>query len=178
MYVFIMLFCSVVKADKDPEFFEPNIGVSWAEAKVDDSNKTSNSVGPSGGFLFGSRYDWVYLYLNATASFFTSTDTSNSFYQYLYGIGFGWDLNIPVRMLFGIERGIVGGSGSDSLKGNGFRGSLSFPLGKSYFLDLQYHYIDYSESIVNEDVKASVAQYLLSLSFPIEFFYPEKSWRQ
>lgn len=171
-FLVILLFCAQQAWSKT--IFEPNFTTTHGSfaGTINGSSSIANGTNVettytmfSGGFRYGISRE--YIHLTAVIDGYVShlgtnqnVDTSLKF-DANYGLGIGWEWNIPLRTYI----------------------ILGFPhsaLEMSYFYNetmlIGFRYTRLSMDFAGVDL--AVNSYGVTLSFPIEFDYPDHWWRK
>lgn len=158
--------------------FEPgfSLGAGSGEVKA-DGLETSSGTGYVG--TFGFRYGITRRYMQVTAvvegTMFTGKNVDTTFAGY-GGLGFGYEWNIPLRTYI-----LLGAYNFDKdLVGPGLE--LAYFVNDSFWLGVRYsHYKTNLKQTVGSteyttELNASIIG--VTLSFPIEFEYPDHWFRK
>ncbi|MCB0355760.1 MAG: hypothetical protein KDD40_02075 [Bdellovibrionales bacterium] len=160
-------------------YFEPVAGYGKGTSDLNTA-KANTYISPSVGFKFGYFVRYVYLVGDIRYSVLNITEESSDSSPGVtsYGIGVGWDWNIPIRTFIGFDL-----KASTSINGNSFSGSGQ-RIGIGYYLSLNtllsIEFVSQKmtfETSSSTEIDFNNSQTLLTFSFPVEFMYPQTSWK-
>ncbi len=176
-------FSAFAAVDNETHFYaEPNVGFTSGTFKASgtvsgvDIDVSDGLAGFTPGLYTGWRAEYIHVLLGAHYSLLKGSESKATISQMDYGIGFGWEWNLPGMTTFMLEKvkWTSDEDGSSSLDGLGFRIGLSYFLTKNFKLNVNYA----SFSTEKDEIKYSVSEFTASLSIPFDIDYPGEWWRE
>ena len=159
-------------------YFEPVVGYGTGSYKNSSGGGTTDSVvSPSVGFKFGYFVRYVYLVADARYTIINAKESVAEGSPALtsYGVGIGWDWNLPIRTFFGLDINSSMTVQDSKISGSGKRFALGYYLSLNALLSLEI--VSHKLSDDNSGIDVTATQTLITFSFPIEFVYPQTSWK-
>ncbi len=180
---FILFFASSLSLGS--LYFEPIVGYGKGSANttVLSGGTTASSnevyVSPSLGFKFGYFAEYVYLALDARYSMvnFMGGSSNSSPALTNMGLSLGWDWNLPIRTFFGFDFRADSNIYKARTTGVGQRIGIGYYLNLKTLVSLEFVNFKTSGTAGTADIEVGGSYTLLTFSFPIEFTYPETSWK-
>ncbi len=175
--LFISLFCLFSSLAQAEMFFEPTVGYgngSYTAGSGSTSLDYSTFVGPSVGAKFGVFYDYLYLVADIQYSLVNAKTLTvgSSIPIYQAGFGIGIDLNIPIRLFYSMDTNSRVMAAGGSIAASGSRMSIGYYLDFNIIVGLQL------SSVSGDGDDASFNMKMITFSFPLEFIYPQTSWKE
>ncbi len=172
-------------------YFEPNISYSQGSYGIKATSTVDDTLSTQGltlGARFGGVYDYLYLVLDAKATFmnfakgdstfFTDDDTSVFISA---GAGIGVDWNIPIRTTLTMDLNNSVSPFDVDFSASGYRAIVSYYFNPDFLINFEYQAMDQtanselSGSTVETEQTLTVIS--VGISFPFEFTYPQTSWK-
>lgn len=177
--IFIILLVSSLS--QASMYFEPTVGYGKGSAKVSTSSELSADtyVSPSVGFKFGYFVDYVYLVADVRYSIINVMElpTSSSQTHTNIGVGVAWDWNLPIRTYLALDLNTNANIEGSNLRGSGTRFGLGYYLSLNTLLSVEFVSTKFTGETEVVDVEATYSTTMITFSFPIEFIYPQTSWK-
>lgn len=162
-------------------YFEPIVGYGKGSTSLSATTDGSYSTytSPSVGFKFGYFVDYVYVVTDFRYSIvnLSGLPAGSSQAQTNIGIGLGWDWNIPIRTFLGLDLRVSSNVFGTTLSGGGSRYAIGYYLNMDTLLSLEFIRAALGGDAGSLEIDASYTTTLVTLSFPIEFLYPQTKWK-
>ena len=162
-------------------YFEPVVGYGFGSSKISTTSTSSADayLSPSVGFKFGYFVKYVYVVTDFRYSILNIKESPSESSPALtnMGLGIGWDWNIPIRTFIGIDFRASTTISDNSLSGSAQRFALGYYLDLDTLLSLEFISSKMSADVSGTDIEFTYSQTMVTFSFPIEFMYPQTSWK-
>lgn len=172
-------------------FFEPLVGygkgtLKYSEVQgstIEDEASPPVYLSPIVGARFGYFVDYVYITADVRYGIFNVQDASTNSSPYIttMAISLGWDWNLPIRTYFNFDIRSEFDYGSVNYSGSGQRFGIGYYLNLDTLLSVEFASAsasyEYTSNNVTYNRDINYNYTMLVLSFPIEFIYPQTSWK-
>lgn len=183
IFIFLLFFHSSVTMAS--MYFEPVVGYGLGTAKTTVQSTTTSSsnetayISPSIGFKFGYHVDYVYVILDARYSIINIADASIGASPSMtnLGVAVGWDWNLPIRTFIGFDIKADSLILGERTTGTGQRLGIGYYLNLNTLMSLEFVTFKTTGSAGSVDLEMTSSYSLLTFSFPLDFTYPETSWK-
>ena len=188
-FVFAALVLIYAISAKAELFFEPYLGFGSGSMETSTTTGSSTtatkfsgdaSIGPAVGGKVGFFYDYLYLALDMQYSLFSveGLSTNSTYSLTRTGLGIGFDINLPLRIYYSLDTSVTLKSPNATIETSGSRFSIGYYLDLNAILSLVFATASGSSTTATGAVDASLNSVMLTFSFPMEYLYPEASWKE